>query len=252
MIILKELILSGKTPQKFDISTYIQNNDENHPEKGITRSEIGQMMSKLGDSWENIHIGDNRNINIEIPDNINKEQYILKVIGKVPNPVVRHRILWFYNELKKISKKHGEPDEVIIEFIRDSEKDTLFGKAISDKIIKAISENEKQNKIISKELEIAGLSEKNNHIKLKLLKQQGSKCIYTEGTTLGLSDLENCQIDHIVPISKGGNDALTNKVLCLSTANQQKGDRTPYEWFMQDKPNEWEVYFSRIMGLKKV
>jgi hypothetical protein len=38
------------------------------------------------------------------------------------------------------------------------------------------------------------------------------------------------EIDHIIPRTQMGEDTMVNKVLCFRTANQEKGNRTPFEW----------------------
>jgi CRISPR-associated endonuclease Csn1 len=39
------------------------------------------------------------------------------------------------------------------------------------------------------------------------------------------------QIDHIIPYSRSWNDSYMNKVLCLTSENQSKGNATPREYF---------------------
>lgn len=239
LIILSEIILSGKSPLEFDLSPYVQNQDETNPQKGITKSELEQAISRLGDSWDNFHIGDNR----EIKESLSKEQQVAKIIGSTTNPVVRHRMQWFYNELKQLSVNYGTPDEVIIEFIRGDKNDALAQRYILNQ-----NQNEQENNKIKKKLEESGLPFKGNFEKLKLLEKQGGKCIYT-GVTLGINDLPNCEIDHIVPISQNGCDALYNKVLCTKDANQQKSGQTPHKW-LHDTP-EWTIFVQRVGGLRK-
>jgi len=43
--------------------------------------------------------------------------------------------------------------------------------------------------------------------------------------------IKDCEIDHIIPMSRSFNDSLNNKVLCTQKANQDKRDRLPFEWF---------------------
>jgi len=43
--------------------------------------------------------------------------------------------------------------------------------------------------------------------------------------------IQDCEIDHIIPMSRSFNDSLNNKVLCTQKANQDKRDRIPFEWF---------------------
>ena len=52
--------------------------------------------------------------------------------------------------------------------------------------------------------------------------QQG-KCLYT-GKSISLDDLNNCEIDHIIPRSLIKDDSLDNRALVLRQENQNKGD----------------------------
>ncbi|MEI8390782.1 MAG: type II CRISPR RNA-guided endonuclease Cas9, partial [bacterium] len=249
--IIKEIILSGISPLNFDYANHIKNVDDNNPEKGVTKTEIENILKRLGDSWENIHIGDNRDELLEKAIN-NPEQEVLKTIGSVPNPVVRHRLQWFYNELKNLSNAHGKPQEIIIEFIRDGEKNSLLGKKKIEEYQRTINENEKNNKELVKKLETYNISIKQGLERLKLLEIQEGKCIYT-GTPIQISEILDCEIDHIVPVSENGNDALYNKVLCIKKANQDKKGRTPFSWFKSEKTEEeWHDYILRISKLKRL
>jgi len=97
--IIKEIIISGNSPLKFDYAKHIQNIDENKPEKGVTKTEIENILKRLGDSWENIHIGDNRDELLEKAIN-NPEQEILKTIGGVPDNWIWHTTDCFIMNLK--------------------------------------------------------------------------------------------------------------------------------------------------------
>jgi CRISPR-associated endonuclease Csn1 len=45
-----------------------------------------------------------------------------------------------------------------------------------------------------------------------------------------LRDPVATQIDHIIPYSRSWNDSYMNKILCHTSCNQEKGNKTPYEW----------------------
>ena len=47
---------------------------------------------------------------------------IERIISGITNPIVRHRLNLFYNKLKDLKTNYGEPDKVIIEFVRDLEE----------------------------------------------------------------------------------------------------------------------------------
>jgi len=77
-----------------------------------------------------------------------------------------------------------------------------------------------------------------NLLMFRLAEQQNYFCPYT-GTKITLYPsgavnevyIKDCEIDHILPMSRSFNDSLNNKVLCTQKANQEKRDRIPFEWF---------------------
>jgi CRISPR-associated endonuclease Csn1 len=72
---------------------------------------------------------------------------------------------------------------------------------------------------------------------------QGGVCLYT-GAALEETKLDQYEIEHIVPRSKGGPDAVVNYVLTTHAANKDKGDRTPFEWL--SGTNRWDAYVQRV------
>lgn len=57
-----------------------------------------------------------------------------------------------------------------------------------------------------------------------LISQQNNKCFYCD------KDLENFQIEHIIPLSKGGEHKLYNIVLSCSFCNHSKGHKSPEDF----------------------
>jgi len=77
-----------------------------------------------------------------------------------------------------------------------------------------------------------------NLLMFRLAEQQNNLCPYTgKAITFYPTGADNevyiqdCEIDHIIPMSRSFNDSLNNKVLCIQQANQNKTDRIPFEWF---------------------
>lgn len=77
-----------------------------------------------------------------------------------------------------------------------------------------------------------------NLLMFRLAEQQNNLCPYTgKSITFYPTGADNevyiqdCEIDHIIPMSRSFNDSLNNKVLCIQQANQNKTDRIPFEWF---------------------
>jgi 5-methylcytosine-specific restriction endonuclease McrA len=65
------------------------------------------------------------------------------------------------------------------------------------------------------------------HVKRATFRDCGRRCVYC-GTSLGLED---ATLDHVFPLSKGGNHAAGNLVAACSGCNQLKGAMLPTEFF---------------------
>lgn len=240
--LMTDILMSGVNPKEFDISPYIESEN---PERGITRAELESMVSRLGDTWESFHIGDKRDIDLETALSSSREAAITKLIGSVNNPIVRHRLTIFWNELRSLEQQLGVPDRVILEFVRGGEG--LEGQTTAREWENLIKENEKKNDELRNKLEEAGLPvTKNNLLRMKLYVEQAGICPYT-GEKLSDSQLNNYDIDHIVPVSNEiATDSLYNKVLCLREANREKGNQTPYEWLSDT--DKWLGFLERVTG----
>lgn len=77
-----------------------------------------------------------------------------------------------------------------------------------------------------------------NLLMFRLAEEQNYFCPYTHKkitlySTGAVNEvyIKDCEIDHIIPMSRSFNDSLNNKVLCTQKANQDKRDRIPFEWF---------------------
>lgn len=180
-------------------------------------------------------------------------------IGKIGNPSVHIAL----NELRKVMnallKKYkkcfagnnGKPDSIHIELSRD----LSMGQKSLDALIKKQNDNEKDNDKLREELRKYGMfATKDMMDKLRyysLLKNTSGVCIYT-GLPLPADFYqvnEGWEIDHILPISRSFDDSRSNKILISRRANQEKGNRTPYEYMLQDHPDELPEFQARVAKL---
>lgn len=65
-----------------------------------------------------------------------------------------------------------------------------------------------------------------------------------------LDDASYCQVDHILPYSRTCDDSQNNKVLVLAKSNQEKRERSPYEWL--EPLGQWEDFENRIRSMGKL
>ena len=176
------------------------------------------------------------------------------ILEEIYNPVVRGSIREAIKVINAILKKYGKLDTIVIEMPRETNE-----KEEKQKIEKQQKTNANQKKqAIEKAREEYAFGQEayrrqsNLDLKLRLWYEQKQRCLYS-GKTIKISDLVNnhhlFDIDHIIPKSISYDDSLTNKVLCYATENRQKGQTTPYKYFMCKSNAEWnyEQYKSYIM-----
>lgn len=173
------------------------------------------------------------------------------------NPVVLRAMSRARKVINAIIRIYGVPDEIHVELAGEIKHSAKEKKAI----VKRQRENRSQNERLAKTAaEILGVdpSEVGGRIiqKLALREEQGCKDAYT-GEQINLERLlkddQYTQIDHILPYSRTCDDSRNNKVLVLAKSNQDKRERTPYEWMMEDdnSPN-WEEYKNRVIANPKL
>ena len=162
----------------------------------------------------------------------------------IPNPVLTRALGEFRKVVNALIEKYGSFHYFNIELARDVEQ----GKKRRNEFERINRENQKENTEALKFLETLGITPTfKNHLKCKLWIQQGEQCLYSgEKITIDhLKDEKALQIDHAIPISRSLDDSQANKVLCLTSSNQDKLNKTPYEWFGNDE-KKWNAYVGRV------
>ena len=171
------------------------------------------------------------------------------------NPVVLRAMGRMRRIVNAIIRIYGVPDEIHVELGRDLKR----SKHEKDLINKRDRENERKNKQWRAQIaEAQGIDP--DEVRPKLLKkialweEQDNFDIYT-GHKIEfdrmISDDKYCEIDHVLPYSRTCDDSRNNKVLVLSKSNQDKRERTPYEWMTQDAQKgapSWDEYQARVIA----
>ena len=173
--------------------------------------------------------------------------------NQITNPVVKRAISQSIKVVNAIILKYGAPTRLHIECASELAKS--YDKR--NEIIKTQDENRENNEKIIARLkeEFHVLSPTATQItKFKLYEQQDGKCLYS-GSPIDLnrlfSDEHYCEIDHIIPISRCGNDGMINKVLVLNQENQEKRNQTPFEAWGSDE-KRWQSFVARVESNPKI
>lgn len=80
----------------------------------------------------------------------------------------------------------------------------------------------------------------------RLAKETGGVCIYCDPAKPRPAETK----DHIFPHSRGGPDVWDNLVPACKHHNDQKGDRTPWEW-LGGSETEWRSFVARVEALAR-
>lgn len=187
-----------------------------------------------------------------------QKDYYLKDYAElelVKNPVVRRIFAETKKVINALIKKYRGNNKTAFHQINVETtralKDVFSKKKGTDKR----DSNSKEG--LKKEyLELLGLSintfvSSNEIFKFKLLKEQDFKSIYSGQSFMENIDKKDAcklirensyllQVDHILPYSRSFDNSQDNKVLVLWTENQEKGDRTPFEWFKQEAKSDYD------------
>jgi len=169
------------------------------------------------------------------------------------NPVVKRAFAEFRKVLNAIIREYGAIDQLNIEFARDIKR--------SFKDRKKIEKAQEEYRLLKKKLKERFIEKFDYEptgkelLKYRLWEEQNGRCVYS-GKPIQIQRLTEqgyTEIDHILPFSRSLDDSLNNKVLVMTKENQNKKNRTPYEYIIQDKNEEfWHIYTENIKGLKNI
>ncbi|HKZ39509.1 MAG TPA: type II CRISPR RNA-guided endonuclease Cas9, partial [Candidatus Hodarchaeales archaeon] len=167
----------------------------------------------------------------------------------ISNPVVRKSIHEVRRHLTEYIKKYGKPDRVGIELAREArQSERVVARRIQkNKAIDALREEI----IETHKLDAPGTTstQRESAVKrVRLCRQQREMCAYSGETITDKAAAEGSglEIDHIVPRSRGGDNGMSNLVLCYASANQGKGTRTPIDWLSKEDFGQLELRFKHL------
>ena len=170
----------------------------------------------------------------------------LSMPPEIANPIVQKGLHELRRLVNAIIAEYGKPDVIRIEMARDLEMNTkryqIFTKQQKANTKANNDATEAFQDISSKNrhLELGQFPSHTDKLKYRLWTDQEKRCAYSNQiinlTSLFTGEVE---IDHILPYSQSLDDSYMNKVVCFSSENRQKGQRTPVDAF-KSNPEKWE------------
>jgi CRISPR-associated endonuclease Csn1 len=165
----------------------------------------------------------------------------------VPNPIVRQALHEVHKVVNAVIREYGRPDRIHIELAREVKGSLEDRKRYTYRI----REREAQRDNAADAIRASGVKPSRDAIDRYLLwQEQKETCVYT-GNQISLAQLlrGEADVDHILPKPRSLDDSMMNKVVCFRQANDEKGDRTPYEWLAKTDPERYEAICLRARKL---
>ena len=171
------------------------------------------------------------------------------------NPVVLRALNQARKVVNAVIKKHGSMSAVHIEMARDLSRPLDERREVKKLQEEFRDRNDKARESFESD---HGYRPKGIvFLKWMLYREQQGKCAYSLGgldIDRVLNDANYAQIDHALPYSRSYDDSKNNKVLVLTRENQNKGNRTAYEYLTSfaggEDGDRWRNYAAWVNGNK--
>lgn len=166
-------------------------------------------------------------------------------------PVVNRAVSQFRKVYNAMVRAYGTPDQINVEMGRDIYNNAQDRKKIqkAQKEFRELKDAARRN--AEERLGVGNVSAK-VLLKFRLYEEQDGKSVYS-GRSIDLHRLANepdyCDVDHIIPYSRCLDDSLNNKVLCFSSENREKSNRTPLEYLPAESRAD---FIGRVMSMKGI
>lgn len=166
----------------------------------------------------------------------------------VRNPVVQKALFEVRKVVNAIVRRYGAPDAIRIELARDLRMSRTQLQESERERRRRTLDNEKIRQRLIDEIGLMSPSPADIE-KFKLWEEVQETCPYS-GEVIPASQLFTAavEVEHIIPFSRCLDDSFQNKTIALSSANKNKGNRTPYEMFLGDE-NGFALLLQRIAKL---
>ncbi|UXP31500.1 type II CRISPR RNA-guided endonuclease Cas9 [Reichenbachiella agarivorans] len=167
------------------------------------------------------------------------------------NPVVEQILNQVVNMVNQAIDTYGTFDEVRIELARELRNSAATRKNIS----KSNASNKRRNDWIRNELKINygfRLVNGRDVKRYRLWEETDKVCLYCNKTITGTDLLHrNADIEHILPKSRSFNNAMSNYILAHQKCNNDKGQRTAFDFMSNKDGDALDQYISNVNTLYK-
>ena len=178
---------------------------------------------------------------LDTDSSVNQHQKERRLDTMTNNHLVRHRMLILDRLLKDLIQDFagGQKDRISRICVEVGKELTTFSAMDSKKIQRELTLRQKSHTDAVNRLkrDLPGKALSANLIrKCRIAMDMNWTCPFT-GATYGTHELENLELEHIVPHSFRQSNALSSLVLTWPGVNRMKGQRTGYDFVEQEQEN---------------
>ena len=167
-------------------------------------------------------------------------------VQNIKNPVVQRSLNQAIKQVEVLVKTFGRPERIHVELLRDVGKSAQIRGEI-DRSLRNRTKEREGNETELKELTGQSGASRDDVQMFELMKEQGYRCPYCDKhLTPDMIPATEVQVDHIYPRSRSHEDSYVNKVLTCVPCNQDKRNRTPWEWRGRTDPQWWRELEARV------
>jgi len=176
-------------------------------------------------------------------------------LDDIKNPVVQRSLREALKQVETLIHQFGaRPGRIVVELARDVGKSVEERDQMTRGIERRTAEKMRRRAELKHLLNLSVEPTDEDLRRFELWKEQNYRCIYTDREIVPgdvLASRNTVQVDHILPRSRSQDNSYQNQVLCFAKANQDKRQRTPWEWKVRDEKDElwWNEFEVRVRAL---
>ena len=156
----------------------------------------------------------------------------------ITNPNVKVVLYEVRKLVNRLIEQFGKPDKIVIETMRELRANKEVRQGIQKNQLQRRKHKQQLEEEIKASDDWTGWEDVPRWARDKyiLWHEQNRMCPYC-GEMIGNTGLfsRDTEIDHILPYSLSLDNSMNNKVICHAKCNQDKGQRTPFDWLGNDE-----------------
>ena len=170
--------------------------------------------------------------------------------GALKQPIVEKILNQMINVVNVLIEKYGPFDEIRVELAREL-KQSREERELS---FKAMNENKRKNEEYAVKIRENGLTPTRSLLqKYKMWIESEERCMYC-GQPLNVVQFlkgYEVEVEHIIPKSLLFDDSFSNKVCACRRCNQEKNNRTAYDYMKSKGEIDFQGFVDRVNGYFK-